>query len=521
MHTGAAVIDQIRIMLVDDDDGVREALGEILTRKGWKVAEFGNAEDAIAALRRSQDYDVVLADINMPGMTGMDLLAKAKESAPFIPVVMITGYPSIDLAVEAMKDGAVDFLPKPFKAEELEVIVRKASEEAKMLRANAEAATAGQATPHVSSNTPEVAKRRLEDKIKELSILHTISETLDEVNEKEDIYRKTMDIAQIVVDSTSAFIMTSEPESGEFVVHAASGFKDGAALIGTRFPAAGEPFRSIVRNKCYSYLMPEGSELSPLVSDGVRASGRRPLLIAPLTINREVVVLLGINGKEAGREVTSDAITLLQNLTAKASLKLENIALSENIFSSIVGAINSLINALDARDTYTKDHSHRVTQYALKIARAYNCQQEILDSISFAGPLHDIGKIGVRDEILLKRSGFTINEREIMRSHVLRGEEILRPLNLMSTEKAVVLYHHERWDGAGYPAGLHGENIPLVARIFSIADTYDAMTSTRPYRTALTPQTAQEEIVRCKGTQFDPELVDAFVMSDIAHGGRH
>jgi len=229
-------------------------------------------------------------------------------------------------------------------------------------------------------------------------------------------------------------------------------------------------------------------------------------------------VILGLAGKPGAAEITNDALMLLLNLTAKAALKLENIALSENIFLSIIGALNSLLNALDARDTYTKDHSHRVTQYAVQIARAMNCPQDVLDSISFAGPLHDIGKIGVRDEILLKRGNFTMEEREIMKSHVVRGEEILRPLNLLNSERAVVLYHHERWDGQGYPRGLAGCEIPLVARIFSVADTFDAMTSTRPYRQALGLDVARDEIVRCRGSQFDPDVVDAFLESEIIKG---
>jgi len=159
-----------------------------------------------------------------------------------------------------------------------------------------------------------------------------------------------------------------------------------------------------------------------------------------------------------------------------------------------------------------------VTKYAVEIAKAMECPQEVVDSISFAGPLHDIGKIGVRDDILLKKGGFTEEEREIMKSHVVRGEEILRPLNLLVSERAVVLYHHERWDGGGYPKGLAGCEIPLVARIFSVADTFDAMTSTRPYRQALSLDVAKDEIVKCRGTQFDPEVVDAFVVSELLKG---
>lgn len=510
LRTAVAIADQFRIMFIDDDDSVREAVSEILERKGWKVDAFSNAEVALSALRGGH-YDCILADINMPGLSGMNFLLMARESAPDVPVVMVTGYPSIDLAVEAMKIGAVDFLAKPFKTEELEIIVRKAVAEARVVRTPQEPRPASASRTMVQ--LPELARRRLEDKIKELSILHTISETLDEVSEKEDIFRKTMDIAQIITDAGKAFMMVVERDGAALVVRAASGY-DGD-IVGTGFSSSDEPFKGVLKNRCYSHFLVEGRDLSPLVA-GPLGPGKRPsLLLAPLMINREVVVILGLAGMESGVGFTNDSLTLLLNLTAKASLKLENIALSENIFSSIIAALNSLINALDARDTYTKDHSNRVTRYAVQIAKALECRQDIVDSISFAGPLHDIGKIAVRDDILLKQGQFSVDEREIMKSHVVKGEEILKPLNLLSLEKAVVLYHHERWDGGGYPKGLSGGDIPVVARIFSVADTFDAMTSTRPYRKALPFDVARDEIVRCSGTQFDPEVVDAFLRSGI------
>ncbi|MBI5587749.1 MAG: response regulator [Deltaproteobacteria bacterium] len=512
MEASAVIIEQIKVMLVDDDDSVRDAIAEILERRGWAVGSFNNAEDAVSALK-NESFDVVLADVNMPGISGMEFLHLASAAAPGVPVVIITGYPSIDLAVEAMKIGAVDFLAKPFKVEELEITVRKAVHGSKVVRSERHPV---KAESRSSAGIPENAKRRLEDKIRELSILHTISETLDEVHEKDDIFRKTMDIAQIIADSDRAFIMVLEHESGELVVRTATGYDDLGSIVGRRFSAGTEPFSGVIRNRCYSYMYASVGEAASLTGTPVR--DRRPLLLAPMLINREVVVLLGLIGKSTAGELTNDTISLLLNLTAKASLKIENMALSENIFSSIIGALNSLINALDARDTYTKDHSNRVTQYAIKIAMSLHSPQDVLDSISFAGPLHDIGKIGVRDEILLKKGHFTADEREIMKSHVVRGEEILRPLNLLLSEKSVVLYHHERWDGGGYPTGLTGHNIPTVARIFSVADTFDAMTSTRPYRQALSFEVARDEIIRCKGTQFDPEIVEAFLASGILKG---
>lgn len=501
MQAAALPIENLRIMLVDDDDSVREALTEILSRRGWLVEDFSSADGAIAALKRG-NYGVILADVNMPGLSGMDFLHLARESAPDVPVVMITGYPSIDLAVESIKFGAVDFLQKPFKAEELEIVIRKAAGN------SVYASKPGDKTRAIGT-LPEMARKRLEDKIKELSILHTISESLDEVSERDDIFRKTMDIAQIIADADMAFIMVVEHENGKLVVRAASGY-DNKDMVGVKFSLADEPFRGVLAKRCYSYYMADGGSLGGLVPEG----GPVPVLLAPMIINREPVVILGLAGRPGGNEISSDALTLVLNLTAKASLKLENIALSDNIFSSIIGALN----ALDARDTYTKDHSHRVTKYAVEIAKVMECPQEVVDSISFAGPLHDIGKIGVRDDILLKKGGFTEEEREIMKSHVVRGEEILRPLNLLVSERALVLYHHERWDGGGYPKGLAGCEIPLVARIFSVADTFDAMTSTRPYRQALSLDVAKDEIVKCRGTQFDPDVVDAFIDSELLKG---
>jgi response regulator RpfG family c-di-GMP phosphodiesterase len=498
-------------MLVDDDDSVREVLTEMLGLKGWVVGAFSDAESAMEELRLCADrYDVLVSDINMPGSSGIELLTKAKAAAPSIPIVMITGYPSIDIAVEAMKSGATDFLTKPFKGEELERVIRKVTDDATEAYNRA-------VDTRIVAKMPDAARRRLEEKIKELSILHTIGETLDEANEKEDVFRKTMDLGSIIADAERAFILVVEKDSNELVVRASLGY-DESMVIGKRFHLKNGPFKSVIEKRCYSNVLLPNDELGPLAWGIVGVGKKRALTLVPILINQQVVVIMGLTGEEGPKDTSTDTLTLLLNLAAKASLKLENIALTENIFSSVIGAINSLINALDARDTYTKDHSSRVTEYALQIAKALQCAQEVADSIRFAGPLHDIGKIGVRDDVLLKKGNFTQEERDLMKAHVVTGEEILRPLHLLDAERAVVLYHHERWDGGGYPHGLTNKGIPLSARVFSVADTFDAMTSSRPYRNALTPDVAREEIIRCSGTQFDPEVVSAFLNSTILKG---
>ncbi len=522
MEAASVQTEPLRVMLVDDDDIVSDAVSTILSARGWVVITFDNAESAIEELRLSADrYDVLVTDINMPGLSGIDFLKGAREASPRIPVIMITGYPSIDVTVEALKYGANDFLTKPFSINELESSLSKVLSEKESSgsdeRKLTAIATGDEFTVLEAPDTyHETARRRLEDKVKELSIMHTISESVDDATEKDDVFRKTMHLGQIITDAEQAFIMVVEVEKDELVVRAVSGFSDEKVLLGTRYGIDIEPFKSVIKNKCYSTLHIESTEeLEPLITGCVAINKRVLLTLAPLLINREVVMLLGLTGKDSSAGISNESLGLLLNLLAKASLKLENITLTENIFSNVIGAINSLINALDARDTYTKDHSNRVTQYALEIARSYDSTQEVLDSISFAGPLHDVGKIGVRDDVLLKRGSFTPTECVMMKSHVVRGEEILRPLNLLDSEKSVILYHHERWDGKGYPNGLAREQIPIAARIFSVADTYDAMTSSRPYREALSAEVAVEEIVGCSGTQFDPDVVEAFIESCI------
>jgi HD-GYP domain-containing protein (c-di-GMP phosphodiesterase class II) len=167
--------------------------------------------------------------------------------------------------------------------------------------------------------------------------------------------------------------------------------------------------------------------------------------------------------------------------------------------------------ALDLRDNETAGHSQRVTRYSLEIGQAMGCSEEELGELALGASLHDIGKIGIPDAILLKPGKLTPEETEIMRRHVNISYDLVSQHLFLSHAAQMVLTHHESYDGSGYPQGLIGKEIPLGARIFAVADTMDAMTSDRPYRAALPYQVAREEIVRCSGSQFDPDVVQAFL----------
>ncbi len=173
--------------------------------------------------------------------------------------------------------------------------------------------------------------------------------------------------------------------------------------------------------------------------------------------------------------------------------------------------IKSISSALDAKDPYTHGHSLRVTLYSLILAKELGLDDKTLEEIETAGLLHDIGKVGIPQKILCKPGKLTDEEFEIMKSHTEQGEKIVKKIKKLDVISNWLKSHHERWDGHGYPAGLKGEDIHISARIIAIADTYDAMTSTRSYRTALTHEVAISEIAKCAGSQFDPNLAKLFI----------
>ncbi|MEN3002159.1 MAG: HD domain-containing phosphohydrolase [Armatimonadota bacterium] len=204
-------------------------------------------------------------------------------------------------------------------------------------------------------------------------------------------------------------------------------------------------------------------------------------------------------------------ILIERNLTRHSLESSRARDLQEAVQRSYRATLEALLAALDTRDTETEGHSERVAAYTMLMAQRLNLSQEELQHIEHGALLHDIGKIGVPDHILYKPGPLTPDEWEIMKQHPVIGYRMCMRVEMLRPAAPIVLHHHERWDGKGYPYGLSGEEIPLGARLFAIADTLDAMTSDRPYRKALSFAQAREEIERCAGTQFDPELVRVFL----------
>src|SRR6266571_4140689 len=330
-----------RILIVDDEETIREIVSSMLTSANFNCRQAASGMEALALLDSGEEFELMLSDLMMANLDGIGLLEKTKERFPDMPVVMVTAVHDISVALAALRNGAYDYLLKPFEREQLLATVRRALENSRL---------------------------KLE-------------------------------------------------------------------------------------NRAYQ------TNLEALVT--------------------------------ARTEQLRQAVTTLER--------------SYDI------TLEALGDALDLKDAETEGHSKRVTAFTIATARAMSLTSDQIRVIARGAFLHDIGKMAIPDAILNKPGKLDPNEIETMREHPYRGYQIVKKISFLSEAAEIVYAHQEKFDGTGYPRGLKGDQIPLGARIFSIADTLDAMMSNRPYRAAQPFSVAREEILRWSGRQFDPQVVEAFL----------
>ncbi len=239
---------------------------------------------------------------------------------------------------------------------------------------------------------------------------------------------------------------------------------------------------------------------------------RETMLCAPLTTKEGVIGTLTMANRRDTASFTTDDLELLSTIAAQASIAIRNARLYDEQQSTCLSTVQALVSTIEASDAYTRGHSERVTRYSLLLAHHLGLAPESIKKLEEAAVLHDIGKIGIDPEILNKKECLLRQDIDMLRQHPSIGVHILEPIHFLKDVREIIHQHHERYDGNGYPHGLAGEAILPEARILAIADAYDAMTSDRPYRKALSLEIAIQEIRENSGTQFDPTVVEAFLM---------
>jgi len=485
-----------RVLIIDDEPGIRDLLSQTLSEVGGYETEI--ATDGLDGIEkiRSSEFDVIFTDLAMPRLNGMDFLKKCKEIDIKTPVVVLTGVSSMEIAVNSMRQGAYDFITKPFHLDKVVSTTKKIIEERKLFGRLA------------SSQGSEVSLRTLNaelfKKLQEIATLHSISADVDDCHENKEIYARAAGMA--------AKLLTVNEVSFGIIQDGLLEIKSAIGIVGKAFPLAGT-FLARVIDKRRHHVADVG-ETSPY--DGAAMSSQ--FLAIPLVVGNEVFGILSVSGKADGTAFSEEEIYLAIDFVKKVASKIENNALYEVFFNNLVDSLKSLIATIEARDSYTKKHSERVTLYALQTAEAMHLGSDEIDTIRFGGYLHDIGKIGVRDTVLLKPGHLSDEEILEIRMHTVIGDEIVKPMKFFESEREIIRHHHENFNGSGYPDSALGREISVTTRILAVADSYDAMTSNRPYRRARTHEFAINELTRCAGTQFDPEVVRVFLETPIGGG---
>ncbi len=492
----------MKILIVEDDVILGELLQECLYRlEHERVRLCLTGQEAFNVIDE-EAFDCAFVDLRLPDVDGIRLLTRIKELDPGLPVVMMSGFPTMGHTIEAMRKGASDFLTKPFTIQDVALTLQRIMKERELLLQNLSLQLENQARKEL-----EKVNLELKSRVNEQTRLFHISKEIDEIRSSDDLYPRIVQLASLLesVEKVSFFLVP--PDKSSLLGMADHGWKENDSPPRS-IKFAGDRMRELLGNGASHVIIPP-EEIARSFENGFETA--RTLSCWPMRIRGEPFGLLMAFHKGDSLSLSSEETRLFDFLIRKASLAVENMALYESLISNFYGILKSLVNALEAKDLYTGKHSERVTRYAIEVAEILGCSGAQLEAVQTVGYLHDIGKIGVRDSILNKPGPLTVDEYEIVKKHPVVGESIVSELGLSPDERSIIRHHHERWDGGGYPDGLSGEDIPLLARIFSVVDAFDAMTSKRAYRDAMSQDESIAELLRNRGKQFDPSALDAFL----------
>jgi putative nucleotidyltransferase with HDIG domain len=353
----------------------------------------------------------------------------------------------------------------------------------------------------------------LEDK---LNIRERLIHALELVNTTLDlntVLEMLMTIANQLIDTEASSILLMDEEKGQLYFTAATGTKKDE--IKKIYLAKGEGIAGWVAEHGQPLHIADVSKDKRFSKKSDRTTGfiTRSILAVPLKIEDKLIGVVEVVNKKKGEKFTSEDIELLQTLSTTGALAIQKARLYQDLSDLFISAVRAIADAIEAKDPYTRGHCERMRHFSLMIAEELNLSEKEKRNVELSALLHDVGKIGVPERILLKDGKLTQEEFEEIKKHPVIGAEILAEIKQLKEVIPGVKYHHERYDGKGYPEGLNGENIPLIARIMAVTDAYDAMTSDRPYRKGLSKEIADKELVRLKGQQFDPKCVDAFLQN--------
>ena len=509
---------KMKVLVVDDEELLREILMEILDELGYEVEGAADGLEALEIVRSGRKIDIILTDIKMPKLSGLNLVRIVTTEYPDIISIMMTGYIDSDILVSVLRAGAYDFIPKPYDAKAISMILERSVNKRKIILENKhlmnELQSANEKLKEQSKMLHEkvlIGDKNLQRKFRELKYVNDVMKTINSSLDFDKTIHYILEVVREVVNADTVSIMLLDEKKEYLAV--IDGIVDTAEYVGERVKTGAGIAGWVAKNNEALLIRDINSDELPfdigVQRDKYRASSF--ISIPLVTIKQGVIGVLNVTNKNNGNSFTEEEFEILKIFSEQASIDIENTTIYEELETYYLQTVRALSKALEAKDDYTRGHSERVTVYSLELAREAGFDNEELRVLELAGILHDIGKIGIPVNILSKPGKLSDEEYEQMKKHPAMGENIIKDIKFLDKCMPIVRNHHERLDGKGYPDGLTEAAIPSEVRILTIADAFDAMTSDRPYRKALSVSEAVRRLKKDSGTQFDATLVELFV----------
>ncbi len=356
----------------------------------------------------------------------------------------------------------------------------------------------------------EVSKKLARHRLQELTTLYEINQALASVLSLDEVLSVIIGKAVQIFKAQISSLLLLDEEKKNLTIRIAEGLSK--EVVEKTSLKVGERISGWVVQHGEAILVEDIEEDKRFRLRHREKYYTKSLISAPIKAKGKVLGVINVNNKITKELFTLSELNLLKTLAFQAGIAIENARLYQELSGLYLNTINALAQAVDEKDHYTHVHSQKVAKYAVAIAKEMKLSPHQIEVVERAAKLHDLGKIGIHDYILTKPGKLTPEEWDEIKEHSLKGAKILEPLAFLNGVIGTVRHHHERFDGKGYPDGKGGKEIPLEARILAVADTYDAMLSQRPYRKALSRDEAIEELKKNSGAQFDPDVVQAFLV---------
>jgi len=500
-----------RVLVADDDLRIVELLQAALAGNGFEVLAAYDGADAWEAAARGRP-DLAVLDVRMPRRTGFDVVEamRATQELQNVPVILISGAGDTEMRLAGLMKGADDFLVKPFSPKELLLKCRRLLGHTEALRGLQR--THQKLESEVERGRQEVTRMhgrlRREEHARDalLSLGRETNASLDLERLRHSFLVTVM--GQLGVGA-GALLAASAEDPQHFAARTALGIPS-ERLRGARFKVTGT-LPSVLLSEGRPLRLQELERQSDLRQECGTLQTVGAALVAPVASGLALQGILLLGERADGADFEREDLEILQVLCGAAAVSLETAMQLRDHEETTLTALAALAEAVESKDPDSRGHTQRVAEYAAAIARALDLTPAEVEAIRRGALLHDIGKSAVADIILHKRGRLTDAEMESVKEHSVVGATILRPLRFLSASHDVVRHHHERVDGRGYPDGLSGDAFSIGARIVAVADSFDAMTTHRPYRSAMTVDDTLAVLQQNSGSQYDVAVVEALI----------